>query len=62
MAPIVTLHDASSHAPAWLGSAMGVPCVGLGVDRFGQFGTVADLQEEHDLTSGSPPRIARSRH
>lgn len=41
---------------------MGVPCVGLGVDRFGQFGTVADLQEEHDLTSGSPPRIARSRH
>jgi len=52
-APIVTVHDASSHALAWLGSALGVPCVSLGVDRFGQSGTVADLYEEHDLTSGS---------
>ena len=52
-APIVTVHDASSHALAWLGSALGVPCVSLGVDRFGQSGTVTDLYEEHDLTSGS---------
>jgi pyruvate dehydrogenase E1 component len=52
-APVVTVHDASSHALAWLGSALGVPCVSLGVDRFGQSGTVADLYEEHDLTSGS---------
>ena len=52
-APIVTVHDASSHALAWLGSALGVPCVSLGVDRFGQSGTVADLYAEHDLTSGS---------
>ena len=52
-APIVSVHDASSHALAWLGSALGVPCVSLGVDRFGQSGTVADLYEEHDLTSGS---------
>jgi len=51
-APIGTVHDASSHALAWLGSALGVPCVSLGVDRFGQSGTVADLYEEHDLTSG----------
>ena len=51
-APIVTVHDASSHALAWLGSALGVPCVSLGVDRFGQSGTAADLYEEHDLTSG----------
>jgi len=52
-APIVSVHDASSHALAWLGSALGVPCVSLGVDRFGQSGTVVDLYEEHDLTSGS---------
>ena len=45
-APIVTVHDASSHAMAWLGSA-------LGVDSFGQSGTVNDLYEIHDLTPGS---------
>ena len=51
--PIVTVHDASSHALAWLGSALGVPCVPLGVDEFGQSGTVRDLHEIHDLTQGS---------
>ncbi|HYJ75786.1 MAG TPA: hypothetical protein VEV65_09305, partial [Kineosporiaceae bacterium] len=35
-APVVTVHDAASHAMAWLGSALGVPCVPLGVDEFGQ--------------------------
>jgi pyruvate dehydrogenase E1 component len=52
-APIVTVHDASSHAMAWLGSALGVPCVPLGVDQFGQSGSVHDLYELHDLLSGS---------
>ena len=52
-APIVTVHDASSHALAWLGSALGVPAVPLGVDAFGQSGTVADLYELHDLTAGA---------
>jgi pyruvate dehydrogenase E1 component len=52
-APLVTVHDASSHAMAWLGSALGVPAVSLGVDAFGQSGTVADLYEMHDLTPGS---------
>ena len=52
-APVVTVHDASSHALAWLGSALGVPCVPLGVDTFGQSGTVADLYAAHDLTPGS---------
>jgi pyruvate dehydrogenase E1 component len=52
-APLVTVHDASSHAMAWLGSALGVPAVSLGVDAFGQSGTVADLYEMHDLSSGS---------
>ncbi|MFZ1374314.1 MAG: pyruvate dehydrogenase, partial [Nostocoides sp.] len=52
-APVVTVHDASSHALAWLGSALGVPCVPLGVDTFGQSGTVADLYAANDLTPGS---------
>ncbi|MGW2520709.1 transketolase-like TK C-terminal-containing protein [Streptomyces sp. NPDC001617] len=51
--PIVTVHDAASHALAWLGSALGVPSVPLGVDAFGQSGTVADLYQIHDLTSGA---------
>jgi pyruvate dehydrogenase E1 component len=52
-APVVTVHDASSHALAWLGSALGAPCVPLGVDTFGQSGTVRDLYELHDLTPGA---------
>lgn len=52
-APIVTVHDGASHAMAWLGSALGVPCVPLGVDTFGQSGTVQELYELHDLTPGS---------
>jgi pyruvate dehydrogenase E1 component len=50
--PIVTVHDAASHAMAWLGSALGVPCVPLGVDTFGQSGRIADLYREHDLAPG----------
>jgi pyruvate dehydrogenase E1 component len=52
-APVVTVHDAASHAMSWLGSALGVPAVCLGVDSFGQSGTVADLYRAHDLDSGS---------
>lgn len=51
--PIVTVHDAASHAMAWLGSALGVPSVPLGVDAFGQSGTVHELYELHDLLPGS---------
>lgn len=52
-APVVTVHDASSHAMAWLGSALGVPAVSLGVDSFGQSGSVQDLYDLHDLGPGS---------
>lgn len=49
-APIVTVHDAASHALSWLGSVFGAPVVPLGVDTFGQSGTIAGLYELHDLT------------
>lgn len=52
-APVVTVHDASSHTMAWLGSALGVPAVSLGVDAFGQSGALADLYDIHDLNAGS---------
>jgi pyruvate dehydrogenase E1 component len=52
-APVVTVHDAASHTLSWLGSALGVPAVSLGVDTFGQSGAVADLYRAHDLDAGS---------
>jgi len=52
-APLVTVHDAASHTMAWLGSALGVPAVSLGVDSFGQSGSITDLYESHDLSAGS---------
>jgi pyruvate dehydrogenase E1 component len=42
-APIVTVHDAASHALSFLGSAFGAPVVPLGIDRFGQSGSRAEL-------------------
>ena len=51
--PLVTVHDASSHAMAWLGSALGVPSVSLGVDDFGQSGTIDDLYRIHGLDAES---------
>jgi pyruvate dehydrogenase E1 component len=42
-APLVTVQDASAHSLAFLGSIYGVPLVPLGVDRFGQSGSQADL-------------------
>ncbi|MEN8234685.1 MAG: 1-deoxy-D-xylulose-5-phosphate synthase N-terminal domain-containing protein [Actinomycetota bacterium] len=42
-APIVTIHDASPHSLAWLGSVFGQRVVPIGVDRFGESGTINDL-------------------
>ena len=52
-APIVTIQDGASHAMAWMGTALGVAGVSLGVDAFGQSGTVSDLYEINDLQPGS---------
>lgn len=52
-APIVTVHDAATHAMAWLGSVFGAPVVPLGVDTFGQSGSVSQLYQVHDLTTES---------
>lgn len=52
-APIVTVQDAASHAMGWLGSVLGSRCLPLGVDSFGQSGSVQDLYAAHDLAPGS---------
>jgi pyruvate dehydrogenase E1 component len=48
-APIVTVHDAASHSLAWLGSVFGQRVVPVGVDAFGQSGSIVDLYELFDL-------------
>jgi len=42
-APIVTVHDASTHAMAWIGSVFGQRVVPVGVDKFGESGTIPDV-------------------
>jgi pyruvate dehydrogenase E1 component len=51
--PIVSVHDAASHSLAWLGSALGTMQYALGVDRFGESGTIADLYEITGISTGS---------
>src|SRR5204863_8357315 len=42
-APIVTVADGASHSLSCVGGAFGAPVVPLGVDTFGQSGTIPDL-------------------
>jgi pyruvate dehydrogenase E1 component len=51
--PIVSVHDAASHSLAWLGSAIGTRQYTLGVDRFGESGTIADLHDIAGINAGS---------
>ncbi len=52
-APIVTVHDAATHAMAWLGSVFGQRVVPLGVDEFGQSGSIAELYGLFELLPGA---------
>ena len=45
----MTIHDAASHALAWLGSVFGTRCLPVGVDEFGQSGSISDLYGCFDL-------------
>ncbi len=50
-APIVSIHDGASHAMSWLGSALGVHHIALGVDSFGESGSLRDLYEIHEISA-----------
>ncbi len=47
--PIVSVHDAAPQAFSWLGSMVGVPAVNVGVDGFGESGTIKDLYSKFGL-------------
>ena len=49
--PIVTIHDAASHHLAWLGGVFGARTVSVGVDEFGQSGSIDELYGVFDLRS-----------
>jgi len=51
--PIVSVHDAASHALAWVGSALGTHQLALGVDRFGESGTIDDLHHLTGISTGN---------
>jgi pyruvate dehydrogenase E1 component len=53
--PILTVIDGASHALAFLGGCLGMRTVPLGVDRFGQAGSLAAVYDAYDL---SPAAIA----
>ena len=49
----MSVHDAASHSLAWIGSALGTRQYALGVDRFGESGTIADLHDITGISSGN---------
>jgi pyruvate dehydrogenase E1 component len=55
--PVVSVLDGHSHGLAFLGGALGVPQLALGVDDFGQSGTRADLYRRYGIDA---PALARA--
>ncbi len=52
-APILTVHDASPHALAWLGGVFGQKTHALGVTKFGQSGYREDLYRQFHIDVAS---------
>jgi pyruvate dehydrogenase E1 component len=57
--PVVSVLDGHSHTLAFIGSALGVPQIPLGVDDFGQSGTRADLYRHYGIDADSIANAAR---
>ena len=58
--PLVSVLDGHSHALAFLGGALGVPQLALGVDSFGQSGTRPDLYRHYGIDAAAIVRAART--
>ncbi|MFT7599469.1 MAG: pyruvate dehydrogenase E1 component [Acidimicrobiales bacterium] len=54
---VVSVQDGASHSLAWIGSALATRQIALGVDRFGESGTIDDL---HRLTGISADHIVNA--
>ncbi|MCP5101614.1 MAG: pyruvate dehydrogenase, partial [Chloroflexi bacterium] len=52
-APIITISDGASHALSWLGSVFGTLTIPLGVDQFGQSGTMGDLYHHYNIDTNA---------
>ena len=51
--PVVTVIDGASHALSFVGSALGVRSIPLGVDRFGQTGCQPEVYAEYAIDAAS---------
>jgi pyruvate dehydrogenase E1 component len=58
--PIVSVLDGHSHGLAFLGSALGVPQLSLGVDTFGQSGARRDLYTHYGIDPAAIVAAART--
>ena len=58
--PVVSVLDGHSHALAFLGGALGVPQLALGVDTFGQSGTRRDLYRHYGIDTDAIVAAART--
>jgi len=58
--PVVSVLDGHSHALAFLGGALGVPQLALGVDTFGQSGTRQDLYRHYGIDADAIVQAART--
>ena len=58
--PVVSVLDGHSHTLAFLGGALGVPQLALGVDTFGQSGTRRDLYRYYGIDTDAIVTAART--
>ena len=58
--PVVSVLDGHSHTLAFIGSALGVPQIPLGVDHFGQSGARPDLYRHYGIDAGAIAAAART--
>jgi pyruvate dehydrogenase E1 component len=58
--PVVSVLDGHSHALAFIGSALGVPQLPLGVDSFGQSGARRDLYRHYGVDAEAIAGAART--
>ena len=57
--PVVSVLDGHSHTLAFLGAALGVTQIALGVDSFGQSGSRRDLYRHYEIDAAAIERGAR---
>src|SRR5262245_53757333 len=57
--PVVSVLDGHSHGLAFVGSALGVPQIPLGVDHFGQSGARGDLYRHYGVDAAAIARSAQ---